>query len=79
MKKLILLLLTISLLQSGVFAQCPPADFGVTSQSDIDNFTKNYPNCEAISGSLSITGEDVTNLLGLSTIKSVGGFLYIGN
>ncbi len=58
-------------------AQCPAA-FYPTSQSDIDNFIINYPNCTDLPGNLNIYNLGlITNLEGLKNLKSVDGDLYI--
>ena len=42
----------------------------LTSQEEIDNFSKDYPGCDTLR-SLRIQGADITNLDGLSSIRSV--------
>ena len=59
---------------------CLPGITMLTSQSDIDNFSVNYPGCENLEGSLVIRDldeQDITNLDGLAQIKSIGGALQI--
>ena len=60
-------------------AQCGAGGITFSSQADIDNFTTNYPGCTQILGNLNITGNDITNLNGLSVITSVGGSLNVVN
>jgi hypothetical protein len=48
-----------------------------TTQSQIDNFPAFYPDCTEIGGDVTISGDDITNLLGLSAITSIGGYLSI--
>lgn len=49
------------------------------TQDQIDNYQTNYPECSHIAGSLTISGNDITNLAGLNNITSIGGDLYIKN
>ena len=71
----ILTVLTLSISISQ--AQCPSQYFN--SQSDIDNFPINFPQCTDIEGNVSISGDDITNLNGLSIITSISGNLTIDN
>ena len=59
------------------FGQCPIDDFYITTQSEIDAFSLNYPNCTRFIKSLNIRGNDIVNLHGLSQIEDVGGGLII--
>lgn len=58
-------------------AQCP--DFLIlTTQAEIDAFATNYPDCTGSDlNTLTITGEDIVNLNGLSQLESIGEFLTI--
>ena len=73
------------LILSFVQAQpCLPDGIIFTTQSQIDSFQIIYPNCTEIEGSVLISGDVITNLLGLSVLSSIGGNfqigeLYIGN
>jgi Leucine-rich repeat (LRR) protein len=61
---------------------CLPGLIMLTSQADIDNFSANNPDCENLEGTLVIRDldeQDITNLDGLSQIKSIGGSLQIRN
>lgn len=49
------------------FGQCPSR---LTSQSQIDNFSVNYPNCTSIN-KLDIEGEEIVNLNGLSQLTYI--------
>ncbi len=49
------------------------------TQDQIDNYYTNYPECSHIVGSVTISGNDITNLNGLSNVTSIGGDLYIKN
>jgi len=48
------------------------------TQTDVDNFQKNYPNCTELQGNVVVQG-DITNLDGLANITSVSGNLEINN
>lgn len=78
MKKTALLVLAF-IFQTGVFSQsCLPDGIEFSTQTEIDNFHINYPNCSEIEGDVTISGPTgISNLLGLSVIESIGGNLYI--
>lgn len=58
--------------------QClPKGNYYCITQSDIDNFKTTYPGCKDLEGNLTITGNGITNLSGLSQITSVKGCLAI--
>ncbi len=57
---------------------CLPDGITFTTQSQIDSFQINYPNCTEVEGHVAISGEDITNLDGLNVITSIGGYLFIG-
>ena len=62
------------------FAQpCLPQGITFNTQAQIDSFPITNPNCSEIQGVVYITGSDITNLNGLSSIVSVGTDLYIRN
>ncbi|MFM9950447.1 MAG: hypothetical protein ACKV1O_21100, partial [Saprospiraceae bacterium] len=66
--------------QAEVLAACPNCPSGnitFSTQAEIDDFQSNYPGCTAISGNLTISGADITNLNGLSTILAITGDLTI--
>jgi hypothetical protein len=56
---------------------CLPEGITFTTQSQIDSFQINYPNCREIEGFVSVHGYEITNLNGLNDITSVGGDLGI--
>nr|NQU88899.1 hypothetical protein [Bacteroidota bacterium] len=61
-------------------SSCLPEGITFTTQSEIDNFQINYPNCTEIEGDVGIgewPGSDITNLNGLSVLTSIGGDLHI--
>lgn len=59
------------------FSQCPEGYLSLTTQSEVDNFKINYPNCTSLPNDLSITGTDITNLQGLNEIVSIAQQLVI--
>jgi len=78
MKKAILFILSVFIIQTQLFAQsCLPDSIIFNTQAAIDSFQINHPNCTEIEGSVSITGEDITNLDGLSSLTAIGGGLAI--
>ncbi|MFZ1703798.1 MAG: hypothetical protein WAT79_05600, partial [Saprospiraceae bacterium] len=50
-----------------------------STQSEVDNFPTNYPGCTTIDGNVGITGNNITNLNGLSQITQIGGSLQFLN
>lgn len=48
-----------------------------TNQSQIDNFQSNYPGCNTIYGNVTISGDSINNLNGLSVISTISGTLVI--
>lgn len=58
-------------------AQCLSGGITFSTQAQIDNFTTNFPGCHKILGDVTISGSNITNLNGLSTLTSVGGYLNI--
>lgn len=50
-----------------------------SSQADIDNFAVNNPGCTSIDGDVLISGRDILNLDGLSSITNISGFLLIND
>ena len=60
-------------------SSCLPEGIEFTTQAQIDNFQTNYPGCIEIEGSVTIVGDDIENLHGLSSFTSIGGKLQIGN
>ena len=57
------------------FGQCPGEDVLLLGQAEVDNFSVEYPNCDAIEGFLIIQGNDITDVSSLSQINSVGSLL----
>ena len=48
-------------------------------QADVDNFQLVFPGCTELIGSVTISGSDITNLLGLDNVTSIAGSLWINN
>ena len=81
MKKILTFCLFVLSVSTGFMAaaQCGAGGITFSTQADVDNFTTNYPGCTQILGNVTITGNSITNLNGLSTITYVGGTLDIFN
>lgn len=58
---------------------CLPNGISFNTQASIDNFSTNYPGCTEIGGFVSISGANITNLNGLSNLKSVNWLDISGN
>src|SRR5690606_35179434 len=56
---------------------CPDGNFIFNYQWEIDDFGQNLSYCQNVSGYIIIQGSDITNLDGLSHLRSVSGFLSI--
>lgn len=57
--------------------RCPEGSIELITQADVDQFVIDYPNCTKISKDLYIGSGDITNLSGLSSLKTVEGDLEI--
>jgi len=81
MKNIVTIISILLLFQTGIYSQpCLPQGITFTSQTQIDNFQINYPNCTEIEGNVVIGGwstSGITNLNGLEVITSIGGGLRI--
>jgi hypothetical protein len=55
----------------------PYGNYGFYSQNDINNFSQAFPGCSELNGNVTIQGNDIINLDGLSQINSIGGNLEI--
>ena len=77
MKKIYVFLFTF-VITLGIIAQpCLPDGITFNTQSQIDNFQVNYPNCTEIQGHVFITGDDITNLNGLSVLTAMDSSFVI--
>jgi len=80
MKKFILLLAALGLINTNAFTQgCLPEGITFTTQAQVDNFQTNYPGCTEIEGDVTITGSNIRNLNGLNAVASIVGNLNIWN
>jgi len=77
MKKSILFVTLLCLSFLG-YSQCPNASITLASQTEVDNFPITYNGCTQISGNLSISGSDITDLSPLSSLTFVEQDLSIG-
>jgi len=59
------------------FAQCPSGDITLSSQAAVNTFAANYPTCTTISGTLMISGADITDLTPLIPINTITGSLVV--
>jgi len=64
----------------GVTLPCLPfGNYYFFSQSDIDHFQDNYPGCTELKGDVTIHGNGINSLAGLSPVTSIAGDLCIGS
>ena len=81
MKNLTFLIFTLLFIQIIAYSQsCLPEGITFTTQTQIDSFQINYPDCTEIEGDVLIgewPGSNITNLNGLNVITSIGGELSI--
>jgi len=56
---------------------CSSESYEFTTQAEIDSFKSDCNNCNEVEGAVTIKGEDITNLNGLSFLTSIGGSLSI--
>jgi hypothetical protein len=62
----------------GISVPClPKGNYFFLSQSDINNFRTNYPDCKDLGGQVYIRGNDIVNLNGLNRVSSIKGDLNI--
>jgi hypothetical protein len=79
MKKLYILLFALVWMTAANTQGCLPEGIYFETQSKIDSFQINYPNCTEIEGSVYLWNDDITNLNGLSILTSIAGDLSISN
>jgi hypothetical protein len=64
--------------ECGVSVPClPKGNYFFLSQSDINNFRTNYPDCKDLGGQVYIKGNDIVSLNGLNRVRSIKGDLEI--
>jgi len=62
----------------GITITCLPfGNYNLLSQTDVDNFQTNYPECTDLEGQVVISGSNISNLNGLSKVTSIGNWLII--
>lgn len=64
---------------NSLFAQCPSSNITLTTQGEIDAFLTEYMNCIHNYESITISGDNITNLDALSHIISIETVLIIQN
>jgi len=80
MKKIVFFIaITIISCSRATGQSCLPQGITFTSQAQINNFQANYPGCTIIEGNVTIQGDGISNLNGLSVLTSIGGYLGIFN
>jgi hypothetical protein len=78
-EKIYILLIAMFLVNGANGQSCLPERITFTTQTQIDSFQINYPNCTLLEGNVTISGDDITNLNGISVLTSIGGNLTIGS
>jgi hypothetical protein len=62
----------------GITLPCLPfGNYYFLSQADIDNFQSDFPNCTELQGNVTIEGNGITTLNGLSSLTSIEGHCII--
>jgi uncharacterized repeat protein (TIGR01451 family) len=60
------------------YSQCPADTLLLfTSQTELDAFLVEYPNCTAYQGDVEISGDDITHFQGLQNLIAIGGDFFI--
>jgi hypothetical protein len=77
LKNLHLTLALVTLFGASSSAQCPTGNVTFATQSEINQFAVNYPNCTEIAGLLTIEGDDITDLTPLSNLTTTAGGIQI--
>lgn len=77
MTKHTFLLLCLLWIKQSLNAQCPVAPLTLNSQAQVDAFPSNFPNCENLAVLLTITGNNITNLDGLSSIQTTSNSIIL--
>lgn len=82
-RKMSLLLVFLIIRSNLIFSQCPISNVTLLNQSDVNNFTANYPDCTIITGNLNVGpasgNSDIHDLSGLSSLLAISGQLNIKN
>jgi hypothetical protein len=78
MKKFLLFVAVVVISHNTTISQsCLPDGITFTTQSQIDSIEINYPGCTYIEGTVTIRGNDITNLNGFINLNHIGGKLII--
>jgi len=77
MKKIIIIVFFSIAIQFYLPAQCLPDGITFSTQAQINSFPANYPNCTVIGGTVTISGNDITNLDSLNVLIQIVGGLSI--
>ncbi len=73
------ILLSLILSAPALAQNCMPADISLASQQSVNDFQQDYGPCDVVTGDLSIVGNDISNLDGLSGLAAVDGNLFISD
>ena len=76
---LLFILFALVMLSHSAAQGCLPDGITFTTQGQVDSFRINYPDCTEIEGSLTISGEDISQLDSLMGILSVASSLVVDN
>jgi len=77
---LVSFLILVMMFSSSLIAQdCTPNDIVLNSQSAINNFQVDHGPCDHVDGRLTIAGNDIANLAGLSDLVSVDDLVITNN
>ncbi|MCK9400608.1 MAG: T9SS type A sorting domain-containing protein [Bacteroidales bacterium] len=80
MKQLSLVVFILIIIQVKAYSQsCLPDGINFTTQAQIDNFQSDFPGCTTIEGGVKISGNDISDLEGISVLDSIFGNLTIGS
>lgn len=73
------ILLSLILSAPALAQNCMPAEISLAAQQSVDDFQQNHGPCDTVTGDLSIVGNDISNLDGLSGLSAVEGNLFISD
>lgn len=79
MKNLVMLSIALFILINANAQNCLPGYTEFSYQAQIDSFQVNNPGCTEIEGTISISGNDISNLNGFNVLSSIDGSIYIYN
>lgn len=73
-------MLVLVVFQLNVFSQnCLPEGITFRTQTEVDSFQINYPNCTVIEGNVDVSSGNIRNLNGLSVLTEIDGYLWLSN